>query len=331
MRDVATRAGVSVSTVSRTLRGAPGVDAGVRARVERAARDLSYVVSRNASGLVTGRTGRVAAVVPFLQPWFFGVALAGLSDALRDVELDLLVYQVGDVEEHDHYLRSLPLKRNADAVVAISLDVASAERGLLDDLDVPVVFCNQEVDGRASVSIDNVTASAAATRHLLNLGHTAVAHLSTKDVTGFAWSSRDRERGYAHAMSAAGHEPWLVGNGPGQHGGMSAMAELLSGDRVPTAVFAESDDIAMGALRTLRNSGVAVPEAISVVGFDNNDVAEHLELTTVAQPVYELGQRAAHLAGAALDGHPTHQNVTLPTRLVVRRSTAVPRTSAALL
>lgn len=97
MRDVAEHAGVSLSTVSRALRGASGVAPEIRERVLRAAAELSYVVSRNASGLVTGSTGRVAVLVPFLQPWFFGVALPGISTRLRAAGLDMLVYQVGDM------------------------------------------------------------------------------------------------------------------------------------------------------------------------------------------------------------------------------------------
>ncbi|QVQ50493.1 substrate-binding domain-containing protein [Spiractinospora alimapuensis] len=326
MRDVADRAGVSLSTVSRALRGAPGVDPEVRRRVERCARELSYVVSRNASGLVTGRTGRIAALVPFLQPWFFGVALAGVSDALRDADLDLLVYQVGDVGQLDACLRRLPLSRNADAVIAVALDLKTTERARLDELGVPLVFCNQRVDEYPSVYIDNEAASVAATRHVLNLGHTDVAFIGSRDATGFAWTSDERWRGHAEAMAAAGLPRRLVIGGPGHRGGASGMAELLSSDTVPTAVLAESDDIAMGVLTTLQRSRVAVPDAISVVGFDNNDVAEVLDLTTVAQPVYDLGFQAGQLAGSALEGDvPRDYHVVLPTQLVLRRSTSTPR------
>lgn len=331
MRDVARRANVSLSTVSRALRGAPGVTPAVRARVERAAQELSYVVSRNASGLVTGRTGRVAAIVPFLQPWFFGVALAGLSDALRAADLDMLVYQVGDTDERESYVGSLPLRRNVDAVIAVSLNLAERECARLDEVGVPVVFCSQLVADRTSVYIDNAASAAAATRHLLNLGHTRVAYIGSRDRTGFSWSSRHRLAGYRTAMTGSGNQPWSVVNSPGHLGGAQAMGELLSVAVPPTAVLTESDDVAMGAFRTLRQSGVAIPEAISLMGFDNHDTAEILDLTTIDQPAFDLGLTAGQLVVDILCGaQAEYRHVELPTRVIVRRSTATPRGSAGL-
>lgn len=329
MSDVARRANVSLSTVSRALRGAPGVTPEVRERVEHAAAELSYVVSRNASGLVTGRTGRAAAIVPFLQPWFFGVALAGVSDGLREADLDMVVYQVGDAEGREACVRSLPLKRNVDTVIAVSLNLSPQECRRLDDLGVPVVFCSQNVPGRASVFIDNVASASAATRHLLNLGHTRIAYIGSQDRTGFSWSSRNRLEGYQRAMTEAGNRPWNVIGGPGHQGGGMAMGELLSGGTPPTAVLAESDDVAMGAFRTLRHSGIPIPEAISLMGFDNHDAAEILDLTTIDQPAFELGLTAGRLAAEALNGG-TARHVELPTRLLIRRSTATPRSAPEL-
>ncbi|MFC3522451.1 LacI family DNA-binding transcriptional regulator [Streptomonospora nanhaiensis] len=328
MSDVAERAGVSLSTVSRALRGAPGVAPAVRENVLRAAAELSYVVSRGASSLVTGRTGRIAVLVPFLQPWFFGVALAGMNTRLRAAELDMLVYQVGDVEELDGYVRSLPLRSNVDCVVAVSLDLDEGEIKQLDELGLPVVFCSQRVEGRPSVFIDNTGAARGATQHLLNLGHTRIAYIHTRDQTGFSWSSQERRRGYEQAMAEAGAEPFVVSERPGHDGGALAMGRLLSVSHPPTAVFAESDDVAMGALRVLRRSRLEIPEAISVIGFDGSDFAELLDLTTVAQPVFEMGVRAAELAADIVEtGRPSTAQVELPTTLLVRQSTAAPRRS----
>ncbi|MFC7327166.1 LacI family DNA-binding transcriptional regulator [Marinactinospora rubrisoli] len=328
MSDVAHRAGVSLSTVSRALRGAPGVSPAVRARVERAAAELSYVVSRDASSLVTGATGRVAVIVPFLRPWFFGAALAGISPELRAAGLDMLVYEVGDAEALDGYVQALPLRRNVDAVIAVSLDLDDRETKQLDDIGVPVVYCSQRAEGRPSVFIDNVAAAAAGTRHLLNLGHRRVAYVQSRDETGFSWGSLHRRDGYLQAMAEAGAEPLVVTDRAGQRGGAAAMARLLGAPSPPTAVFAESDDVAFGALAVLRRSRVPVPEAVSLLGFDDNDVAAVLDLTTVAQPVHELGAEAARLTARLLRGTADRaEHLRLPTELVVRRSTSVPRTS----
>ncbi|NYE50829.1 DNA-binding LacI/PurR family transcriptional regulator [Spinactinospora alkalitolerans] len=331
MSDVAERAGVSLSTVSRALRGATGVAPSVRENVERAAAELGYVVSRGASGLVTGRTGRIAVLVPFLQPWFFGVALAGMSTEMRSSGRDMLVYQVGDVTELNAYIRSLPLRSNVDAVIAVALDLEEGEAARFDEIGVPVVFCSQRVKDRASVFIDNTEAAADAARHLLNLGHARIAYIQSSDETGFSWASHDRLRGYEAAMAEAGAAPLVVTERPGHEGGALGMGRLLSMADPPTAVFAESDDVAMGALQVVRRSRLEVPDVVSVMGFDDSDMAALADLTTVAQPVFDMGVQAARLAAETIDAsEPCSEHVRLDTRLVVRRSTAVPRPTRSL-
>ncbi|MFJ9556737.1 LacI family DNA-binding transcriptional regulator [Nocardiopsis sp. NPDC101807] len=331
MRDVAHRAGVSLSTVSRVLRGAPGVAPDVRRRVQRAADELSYVVSRNASGLVTGRTGRVAVVVPFLQPWFFGVVLSGISDALREADLDMLVYQVGETRSREGWTRALPLRRNSDAVVTVAMDLSEDECHRLDDVGVPVVLVGQCVPGRASVYIDDRAGAAGATRHLLNLGHTRIAYIGSRREEWSSTSSRHRLEGYGAAMATAGLVPWSVGKATGHAGGELAMGELLSDRDPPTAVLAEFDDIAMGAHRILRRSGVRVPGSLSLMGFDNHAAAAVLDLTTVDQAPYDTGLTAGRLTVGILDGKArTETHVEMPTQIILRQSTAAPRGSRGL-
>lgn len=333
MSDVAARAGVSLSTVSRALREAPGVAQEVRDRVRQAANDLSYVVSRDASALVTGATGRIAVLVPFLQPWFFGVALSGVANRLRAAERDMLTYEVGDRRAARDVLAELPLKRNVDAVIALALDLGDEEIAVLDEIGVPVVFASQCVQGRPSVFVDNAAATAAATRQLINLGHTRIGFVQPSDSTGFSWNSRTRAQGFQRAMAEAGltvPDEAVVRTESGPRGGADAAAEFLARPDPPTAVVAESDDVAFGVLRTAWRSGVAVPGALSVTGFDNHDTAELLGLTTVEQPVSELGARAAELAVQATAEPDVATHVELPTRLVVRDSAARPRTTGRL-
>lgn len=325
MRDVAHRAGVSLSTVSRVLRGAPGVAPEVRRRVQRAADELAYVVSRNASGLVTGRTGRVAVVVPFLQPWFFGVVLAGISDALREADLDMLVYQVGETRAREGWTRALPLRRNTDAVVTVSMDLSEEECHRLDDVGVPVVLVGQRAADRASVYIDDRAGAAGATRHLLNLGHTRVAYIASRSEAWSSASSRHRLEGHEAAMAEAGLPPRSVAKATGHTGGELAMGELLSDHDPPTAVLAEFDDIALGAYRTLRRSGVRVPDSISLMGFDNHDTAAVMDLTTVDQAPYDTGLTAGRLTVDILGGTAGRLQVEMPTQLILRQSTAAPR------
>lgn len=322
MRDVARRAGVSLSTVSRVLRCAPGVAPEVRERVRRSADELSYVVSRNASGLVTGRTGRVAAVVPSLEPWFFGAVLSGVGEALHRSDLDMLVYQV-DLRDR---AGSLPLPRNSDAVITVALDLAEEECRLLDRVGVPLVLTGQRVPGRACVFVDNRAGTAAATRHLLNLGHTRIAYIGSRTGSHISRSSRDRLAGHESVMGEAGIRPWTVLKPSGYEGGELAVGELLSGQTLPTAVLAESDDMALGVHRALRRSGIAIPDAISLMGFGNRDVTEVLDLTTVDQAPRDIGVEAGLLTADILEEtRPFDTHVELPTQIIPRRSTAAPK------
>ncbi|MFF4284961.1 LacI family DNA-binding transcriptional regulator [Streptomyces sp. NPDC001739] len=334
MADVAHRAGVSVSTVSRTLRGLPTVSETTRARVEAAARELSFAITRSASSLVTGRTGRVAVLMPHLESWFLSATLSGMAPALRDAGLDLLVYSVTDVQERADFFDRLPARRNADALLVVSFALSPAERARLDDLGMPLVFVSQHAPGRPSVYVDDEEAALRGTRHLLNLGHRRIAFLQTADETGFAWSSKNRLAGHLRALTEAGieHDGDLVMSVPDWKGiGMAAaVGRLLSLQAPPTALFAETDDLAFRLLAALREANIPVPGRVSVMGFDDHVMSALMGLTTLAQSAAELGRAAVRLTRSVIedtDGDgPRH--IVLPTELVPRRTTAPPPAGA---
>jgi DNA-binding LacI/PurR family transcriptional regulator len=162
-------------------------------------------------------------------------------------------------------------------------------------------------------------------QHLVNLGHRRIALISGTpgDPMGFT-TQFDRRQGYRETLAAAGLpvDPGLdVGGDFTVEGGEIAMAQLLSHPNPPTAVFAESDEMAFGALRTLRRAGLGPPRDISLIGFDDHALADLMELTTIAQPVREQGARAAQLLLDVLDGRSGERRITLPTRLIVRGTT----------
>lgn len=329
MADVAHRAGVSVSTVSRTLRGLSTVSDTTRARVEVAARELSFAITRSASSLVTGRTGRVAVLLPELESWFLGAALSGMAPALRDAGLELLLYSVTDVHERADFFDRLPARRNADALLVVSFALSPAERARLDDLGMPLVFVSQHAPGRPSVYVDDENASLRGTRHLLNLGHRRIAFLQTADETGFTWSSRNRLAGHLRALAEAGVEQddSLVLSVPDWKGsGMAAaVGRLLSLQDPPTAVFTETDDLAFRLLAALREANIPVPGRISVMGFDDHVMAGVMGLTTLAQPAVDIGRAAVDLTRSVIDDPDgEHPHIILPTELVPRGSTAPP-------
>jgi DNA-binding LacI/PurR family transcriptional regulator len=328
MADVARVAGVSVSTVSRALRGLASVSPEARRRVEHAARELSFAVSRSASSLVTGRTGRVAVLTPGVEAWFLGAAVSGIASVLRECELDLLVYCVTDMRERAEFFRRLPAQRNADALLVVSFALNVEERERLDALGMPVVYVSQHAPDRASVYVDDIAGARSGTRHLLNLGHRRIAFLQSQDDTAFAWSSQDRLVGYRRALEEADapYEESLVVRGRGRRGIREAVGHLLSLPQPPTAIFVEDDQMAIEALAVLRSCGIRVPHQMSVLGFDDQGLAEPMGLSTIAQPAEEIGRAAARLAQAIISDPECDpaRHVVLPTRLIPRSTTAPP-------
>ncbi|MFI9048278.1 LacI family DNA-binding transcriptional regulator [Streptomyces sp. NPDC053427] len=331
MADVAREAGVSVSTVSRALRGVPTVTPETRSRVERAARDMSFALSRSASSLVTGKTRRVAVLMPGLAraPWFLGTTLTGIAGVLGEAELDLLVYVVTNKAERAAFFDRLPARHNADALMVVSFILTQEERERLDELGVPVVFVSQHAPGRAGVYVDDAEAARKGTQHLLNLGHRRIAHIQSAVVESFAWSAHDRLAGYRQALEDAGvpcDDALVVRAEYSREGLREGIGSLLSLLQMPTAVFVETDEMAFEVLSILRSCGIEVPGRMSVLGFDDHSLAEALDLSTIAQSPRDTGRIAAELVSSILadpSGDPARQ-VVLPTHLIPRGSTAPP-------
>lgn len=313
------------------MRGQGNVSAATRRRVLEAADELSYSASPHAAGLASGRTRTIGVVVPFVTRWFFANAVAGAHDALADAGYDVLLYHIGDVGARDRFFERMPLARRVDAVLTLAMPLSEEHTLALRALDMPLVTLGARVPGWPCVRIDDAGASRMAVHHLLHQGHRDIAMITgIEGDGGFGFvSTAARVAGYREALRGAGIEPredLFAAGAFGVEGGARAMAELMAGPTLPTAVVAEYDELAIGALRTLRRAGVAVPERISVIGLDDHEMASLLDLTTVAQPVREQGATAARLVLDALvadDLRP--RDVVVPTRLIVRASTGVPR------
>ncbi|MCL8015800.1 LacI family DNA-binding transcriptional regulator [Streptomyces sp. AS02] len=330
MADVAERAGVSTSTVSRTLRGMSTVSAEVRARVEQAARELNFAVSRQAASLVTGRTGNVAVLVPTLKSWFMGAALSSLAPLLRAAGLELNVYVIPDLAARTSFFERLPARRNADALLVFCFDLTDEETASLDNLGMPVIYVSQHVEGRPSVYVDDVAAALHGTRHLLNLGHRRIAFVQTEGASGFSFSSNERLLGYQQALTEAGiplDDDLVVATRVGdKRAAAEVVGKLLSLREPPTAIFAEQDEVAVAAVWTLRRTQIPVPERVSVLGFDDQPVADWFDLSTVAQSPEDIGREAGELALALIDDSDADhvRHVVLPTHLIPRETTAPP-------
>ncbi|NJP33057.1 LacI family DNA-binding transcriptional regulator [Micromonospora thermarum] len=338
--DVARLAGVSTATVSRALRGLPTVSAATRRRVLAAAEQLQYAVSPSASRLAGGRTGTVAVVVPRITRWFFGVVVEAVEGFLHQAGYDLLLHNLGGRERtRQRVLRTADLHKRVDAIMLVATPLLAPDLAALTALDLPgvTVSSGTAVPGWPRVRIDDVAAARTATRHLLDLGHRRIAHISGDPDDELAFTTHvDRRRGYQEALRAAGVRPdpsLDVESRFDIDGGTRATEELLRRGDPPTAILAACDEMAMGALTALRDAGLRVPDDVSVIGIDDHALAGVLGLTTIAQPATDQGLLAAKILLGPLGGRPVDTlgvgpadgPVILPTRLVVRESTAPPR------
>lgn len=327
IRDVAVEVGLSTATVSRALRGQPGVSLANRRLVEEAAERLGYVPSRNAAGLATGRTRTVAVVVPYVTRWFFAAVIHGAEQVLSARGYDLMLFNLaGSAEARHRVMETQQLSKRADALLILGLQPNAQEEEWLTAHDTRVVLVGAQAAPWPSVRIDDHEVSRTALRHLAGLGHRRIAFVggSTEEALDFA-TPLARRRGYLDSLTELHLErdPCLdVVGGFTVAGGLVAGQRLLDLPRPPTAVYCASDEMAIGVLRAARDRGVRVPEQLSVIGVDDHEMAEHLDLTTVRQPVVEQGRTAARqILGLLGEAPPPKDHVVLDAELVVRGST----------
>ncbi len=326
MAVIADAAGVSVSTVSRALSGAPGVSAEKRREIVELAKAMGYLAG-DRPPQPPRRTGtpRIAAVIPEPDRWVFGSILAGLHDVLTPAGISLTVYQGFSASDRAKVIDSTAQRRNADLVLLVPM----TRRALLDELTrigLPTVVAGAVVPGRASVGIDDVDVGQKATNYLINTGYRRIGFVTSTDHDGTPGNaSLRRKQGFLRSLERAGLTPDLQVAMPfGPRGGQDAAQQLLAGDRLPEAFVTSSDEMAAGMMTVFRASGLRIPDDVALIGVDDHPVAELLRLTTIAQPAREQGRVAATMALSILGGTPVAEPVVLGTQLIVRDSTGRP-------
>jgi LacI family transcriptional regulator len=321
---VAAEAGVSVPTVSKVLNSRPDVAAATRARVTGALARHGYAVRPSGSR----RTGFVDLRVVDLDSTWAEAVVRGAARAAARLSADLVVTVDPGTESCGPWVRHA-LQRGTDALVSVIGVPDQPARADLARAGVPVVVVDPRIRPDAdllAVAATNFRGGLDAAAHLVGLGHRRIATITGPQDQDNAVA---RLAGYRTALIQAGlpvDDELVRGGDYGVDAGFRAASLLLRLDDPPTAVFATSDDTAIGVLRAAREHGVRVPEDLSVVGFDDHPVAAWLDpaLTTVRQPLDEMGDAAVSLAHRARDGAPGPVHLELATRLVVRGSTAPP-------
>jgi DNA-binding LacI/PurR family transcriptional regulator len=328
---VAQEAGVGVGTVSRVINGSAAVSEATRRRVLDVVAELGYEPNATARALSTGRTRSVGVIAPFFTRSSIIERLRGVAPALAGAGYQLILFDVERPEQRDAAFRSLIGR--VDGLLSISLAPEPADRQRLAAAGVPVVLVDQAHDDLPTVVVDDVEGGRMATAHLLELGHERIAFAGdTVDGVHGASASSRRCVGYQRALASAGLpvRPELVKLRPHGRETVAIARDLLGLASPPTAIFASSDLQALTMIDALEAQGVRVPEDISVVGFDDVELARYAGLTTVAQPLELSGRRGAELLLRALDGDDLpKRRQNLPLELVVRGTTAPPKANSA--
>jgi DNA-binding LacI/PurR family transcriptional regulator len=322
IRLVARRAGVSASTASRALRDTL-VTPATRDRVLAAARELGYVLPTRA-----GDAGLVAVLTRFPSQWYFAEAITALEQALVEQGHRVVLHNMSRPESRAAFFDDDPGRGRLHAVVVISTSFTAPEQEILAALEIPIVVVGGHLPGRPTASIDERAGARTATEHLIGLGHRQIGMLSfdPDDPVGVE-TTTDRRRGFEDALEASSiaiNPDWMISaEGSRMAGGRRAAEQLLSRPQLPTAIFAMSDELAIGALRSIRRAGLTVPGHLSVVGFDDHEMAEFVDLTTIHQPVEDQVRAAAAMLATPDPG--ARSGVQLPVRIVVRGTTSPPR------
>lgn len=336
IEDVAKAAQVSVATVSRALRGLPNVAPSTRERVKAVAARLDYVADPTASRLAGGRRMVLGLVVPMLGQWYYSKLFSGVEAVATVAGYDVLPFTTSGPGGSERFATDLPFRKRVDGLILADAPLDDEQFRAVVGTGVPVVSLGSILPGVWGIAVDNAAAARLAVGHLTGLGHTRIALIGGIPDDPFRFSVPvDRYNGYQDALIAAGLscDPDLVVPGNfSAEGGAEAMHHLLASPTPPTAVFACSDEMAIGAIQVARDAGLDVPRDLSVIGIDDHDISAYVGLTTIRQDVTGQGERVAHLLLELLEGgrdaredvHEAH-----PTRLVVRRTTGPPPDAAA--
>ncbi|PJM73605.1 LacI family transcriptional regulator [Bifidobacterium primatium] len=332
--DVAEAAGVSVSTVSRALRGLDKVNPDTRKKVERAAERLNFSFSKSASSLARGKTMKVAVLLPNeISGWFNAHAFEGIYEVLSKQGYDVIPNVMWEQRDLDRFFKALPNNQNVDAVIVVSFDLDDDKKRILSELTVPVIGVNTPTDDGldASARIDDFAAMRSAVRLLHSLGHRNLAYIEQPVVSPFLCSAEIRLNGFREAAREVGcrDEDVLIvpsvarAGGPGEQEEYSGIAaQLLSAPVRPTGICVEHDACAAALIKELRRLGWDIPGEVSVIGFDDSYIANITGLTTIHQNPVETGRQAAARALSLMRGEcPSEPYAIMPTSMVLRDTT----------
>jgi LacI family transcriptional regulator len=296
--DLAREAGVGIGTVSRCLNNHPSVSSETRAKVLAVAKQLSYQPHAYAQRLASKKTNTISTIIPYFTNYFFIEVLQGVQDKAAELGFDLILYGVNNPAQVEYYLRRSLHRGHVDGVMFFSMRFPESYVAKFQQINLPIVLVDAYHPQFDSIRVKNREGAMAAIRHLAQLGHRDIAMINASLDTQPA---KDRLDGYKAALEELGltfsmDRVLIAGNGKhdgfNREAGRASMKELVQMNTIGqavTAVFVASDVQALGALDAAHELGVRVPDDIAMVSFDDIELAQHEQLTTMRQPMYEMG------------------------------------------
>ncbi len=325
IRDVAKYAGVGVGTVSRVLNGSPSVSDATRQKIQAAIEQLQYIPNLTARNLSRGNTMNIGVIVPYFTNPSVVRRLQGVVSVISKSAYDLILFDVESMKQRDPLLRDVS-RSLIDGLLIVSLTPSDEDVAYFHKADLPTILVDAHHHALCRVVVDNVEGGRQATAHLLALGHKKIAYLSDHLIDLFNNTPvQDRLRGYKQALTDAGIPFRPEYHVQGEHGRCPARAmthQLLDLPDPPTAIFAYSDTQAIGVLEAARERGLTVPDDLSVIGFDNIEAAEYLNITTIRQALYQSGVHGSEILLENITKRPSAPiKIVLPVDLIERGTT----------
>jgi LacI family transcriptional regulator len=325
--DVATRAGVSISTVSHTLNRPHRVQAATRQRVLEAIDELGYVPKASAVAHARKAIGRVGVIAPFSSYGSYTRRLTGLLQEAEGGATEVVIYDHESVASAaSPLLSTLPITRRLDGLVIMGVPLDDRLADLLFSQSLPTVLVDSHRPELDSITIDDHAAGELVARHLLDRGRRSFVYVSEAQRSdAYISQGQLRRNGFRRAINGAGIAPEQVRHVYASNdiaGGRGAITRMLAENRLPEAIFAHQDILAAGILLECKHRGIRIPDDLAVVGFDDGDLAEALELTTVRQPLEESGRLGfRHLQDVLSGRHGSARHVILAVELAARSTT----------
>ncbi len=327
--DVAREAGVGIGTVSRAINDSDSIADDTKEKVLAVARELGFRPQASARGLARKRTNTIGVIVPFFTGYFFRELLRGIQEESSKHQYDLILYSVDQTNKKEIFLKKIFQERKIDGLLFVSMEMTDGEAENFHICHFPVVLIDNYHPGLDSITVENKDGAYVATEHLIRLGHSRIAMIN-----GHLKSAPARARldGYKRALHDHGidfrHEYMYISDfvhgedGFNQVAGFEAMKRMLSlnGHR-PTAVFISSDIQAVGAMKAIREHNLNIPEDMAMVGFDDIEMAQFIGLTTMRQPMFQMGKLAVERLVERISGGPSNRfHKTFHTELIIRES-----------